>query len=117
MNNIQSDSTNQLVIGISDYYENISVVFTDVVGFTKYSSSHSPLEIVELLDRLFYFMDILCNKHGLYKVKTIGDAYMAVNGLNSDNNESVYDICSKTADFALDVVHFVKDYKPVYIYI
>lgn len=60
-------------------------------------------------------MDILCNKHGLYKVKTIGDAYMAVNGLKNDM--SVYDICAKTADYALDVLHFVKDYKPVYIFI
>lgn len=59
-----------------------------------------------MLNKMFYSIDILCNKHGLYKVKTIGDSYMAVNGLKKDM--SLYNVCAKTADFALDVISLIK---------
>ena len=66
---------------IADAYEDATVLFADLVGFTPLASSLSPAETVRLLDRLFTAFDALAARHGLEKIKTIGDAYMVVGGL------------------------------------
>jgi class 3 adenylate cyclase len=58
-----------------------SVLFADLKGFTVLSSSRRPEQIVALLDRIFTEFDKLAQEHGLEKIKTIGDAYMAAAGL------------------------------------
>jgi class 3 adenylate cyclase len=57
------------------------VLFADIVGFTPLSVKLSPTELIELLNRVFSSFDELVEKHGLEKIKTIGDAYMAAGGL------------------------------------
>lgn len=49
----------------------------DIQGFTNISATLPPVEVMSLLDRLYQAFDALTEKHGLYKVETIGDAYMA----------------------------------------
>ncbi len=66
---------------IADAYDDATVLFADLVGFTPLASSLSPAETVQLLDRLFSAFDQLAARHGLEKIKTIGDAYMAVGGV------------------------------------
>jgi class 3 adenylate cyclase len=66
---------------IAESVENATVVFADIVGFTPFSSELPPSEVVELLDLLFGKFDDLCEDRGIEKVKTIGDAYMAVAGI------------------------------------
>jgi class 3 adenylate cyclase len=66
---------------IADAYDDATVLFADLVGFTPLASSLSPAETVGLLDRLFSAFDRLAEGHGLEKIKTIGDAYMAVGGV------------------------------------
>ena len=61
--------------------DDATVLFADLVGFTPLASSLAPQETVELLDRLFSAFDQLAERHGLEKIKTIGDAYMVVGGV------------------------------------
>ena len=67
--------------GIADKHESVTVLFADIVDFTKLSANISPEELVALLDTLFSRFDELVEQHQLEKIKTIGDAYMVVGGL------------------------------------
>ena len=66
---------------IAERYENISVLFADIVGFTPRSAVMPASELVGLLNLIFSRFDELVEKHGLEKIKTIGDAYMVAGGL------------------------------------
>ncbi|MBK9248145.1 MAG: tetratricopeptide repeat protein [Ignavibacteria bacterium] len=66
---------------IVDSYESVSVLFADIVGFTKLSQRVTPEQLVAGLDGIFNIFDILAEKHGCEKIKTIGDCYMVVAGL------------------------------------
>ena len=66
---------------IADRYDDVSVVMSDLVGFTTTSSRLEPKVLVAELNRLFSEFDAICADRGMEKVKTIGDAYMAVGGL------------------------------------
>jgi len=65
---------------IVDRFEAVTVLFADIVGFTSLSSRVPPEQLVGMLNELFSEFDKLAEKHGLEKIKTIGDAYMAVAG-------------------------------------
>ncbi len=66
---------------IAEQFDEASILFADVVGFTPLSARLSPAEIVDLLDRLFSEFDVLVDRSGLEKIKTIGDAYMVAAGV------------------------------------
>jgi class 3 adenylate cyclase len=66
---------------IADRYESVSVLMSDLVGFTSISSRLEPKVLVSELNRLFSEFDAICAETGMEKIKTIGDAYMAVGGL------------------------------------
>jgi len=89
---------------IADYFESVTILFADVVGFTEYSSTRSPVEIVNFLNKFFQGLDRLVDKYGLEKIKTIGDAYMVVSGLQMERDHTL-----SMLDFALDVLRFVDD--------
>ena len=84
---------------IADGFESVSVLFADIVGFTKLSERLTPEELVQQLNEVFSEFDRLAEKHGLEKIKTIGDAYMVSSGLPDNNPQHATDI----ANFALDV--------------
>ncbi len=65
---------------IADSHQCVSVLFIDIVGFTKMSTKLPAGELIDILDIVFTRFDTICKKHGLEKIKTIGDAYMAVCG-------------------------------------
>ncbi|MDT7713686.1 MAG: adenylate cyclase, partial [Pseudonocardiales bacterium] len=65
---------------IAEFYPEATVLFADIVGFTPWAQRTPPERVVELLDGLFSRFDELAASHGLEKIKTIGDAYMAVAG-------------------------------------
>ena len=80
---------------IADSAANVSVLFSDIVGFTTVSETLSPEELVSLLDTMFSEFDRLCDQRGIEKIKTIGDAYMAVAGLpiaDADHAASVAEL-------------------------
>ncbi len=74
---------------------NVSVMFADIVGFTPLASKLSAREVVDLLNNIFSEFDDICGKKGIEKIKTIGDAYMAVAGLpvtRSDHAQVLVDV-------------------------
>ena len=66
---------------IAESYPEVTVLFADMSGFTEFSEHVDPQEVVALLDEIFSTFDHLAHAHGVEKIKTIGDAYMAVAGL------------------------------------
>lgn len=71
---------------ISQKYPNVTVLFTDIVGFTKMSSGMTAEETVRMLNGMTSLFDERAEKEGIEKIKTIGDAYMAVSGLTEDEH-------------------------------
>ncbi len=66
---------------IADSFPEVTVLFSDFVGFTKLSATITAAELVGRLNEIFSAFDQLCDQHGLEKIKMIGDAYMVVGGL------------------------------------
>jgi len=66
---------------IAQAHHEVTIVFADIVDFTRMSAAMSPTEVVDLLNRVFTTFDAIARKHGLEKIKTIGDAYMAAAGV------------------------------------
>lgn len=86
---------------IADKYDDASVLFADIVGFTERASSTPPADLVRFLDRLYGAFDALVDKHGLEKIKVSGDSYMVVSGVP----RSRPDHSRALADFALDMAN------------
>lgn len=84
---------------IADRFAEVTVMFADIVSFTRITLTLQPVEIFDLLNRLFSAFDMLAERHGLERIKTIGDAYMIAGGLNTDE----HDFCAAVAELALDV--------------
>jgi adenylate cyclase len=66
---------------IADHYNEASVLFADMVGFTPLSAQLPPVEMVELLNEVFSFFDSLLDKYNVEKIRTIGDSYMVASGV------------------------------------
>lgn len=90
---------------IADRIENMSVLFADLVGFTAFSAEREPDEVIRMLSVIFGAFDKLVWRHGLEKVKTIGDAYMVVGGIESDDD----DHAARMADLALAMMAWIKE--------
>ncbi len=85
---------------IADQIEEVSIVFADIVGFTELSRRLTAVELIQLLNRLFSDFDRAAVGHGMQKIKTIGDAYMAIGGLlpTADGSAAI-----AAAEFAADM--------------
>lgn len=91
---------------IADRFDSASVLFFDIVGFTTMSASLPANEVVSILNDLFCRFDTLADSHGLEKIKTIGDAYMAVSGIP----DPVPDHAHAAAEMAIDMLDILDDY-------
>ena len=65
---------------IADHYESVTVMFADLINFTKMSENLPATQLIELLSQVFIQFDELAEKHQVEKIKTIGDAYMVISG-------------------------------------
>jgi guanylate cyclase len=72
---------------IADHYDEASVLFADMVGFTPLSAQLPPVEVVELLNEVFSFFDSLLDKYDVEKIRTIGDSYMVASGVPRDRSD------------------------------
>ena len=86
---------------IADGFADVTVMFADIVNFTSMAATMSPGQIFAMLNKLFSAFDALAEKHGLEKIKTIGDAYMVAGGL-TDGTGGRY--TQATANMALDML-------------
>lgn len=89
---------------IADKFEHTTVLFADLVNFTQISTTMSATKLVYLLNEIFSTFDKLTEKHGLEKIKTIGDAYMVAAGIpvqRSDHAEAI-------AEMAMDMLAAIK---------
>jgi len=85
LNVLPEEVANRLKHGqatIADSFSDVTVLFADIVDFTSLSARISPEQLVTMLNQVFSAFDQLAEKYGLEKIKTIGDAYMVVSGLN-----------------------------------
>ena len=91
---------------IADAFDEIAVLFADVVAFTPFSASRPAREVVVVLNQIFSIFDGLVDRHGLEKIKTVGDAYMAVGGLTPDGGGA-----TDVAEMALDILEEMRRYR------
>jgi adenylate cyclase len=91
---------------IADNFPEVTVLFADIAGFTPLSSSLSPTELVQLLNEIFSAFDALVEKHGLEKIKTIGDAYMVVGGLPEPQENHAGAIAEMALDMQTAIHNF-----------
>ena len=87
-------------------FNEVSVGFTDFSGFTMISEKMSPQQLVEKLDEIFYEFDLIIEKNGLQRIKTIGDAYMFAGGVP----EQIENHAVQTVNAALDLRNFINEY-------
>ena len=87
-------------------HSEVTILFADVVGFTQLASRLLPSQLVEVLETLFGRFDDAARRHGIEKIKTIGDAYMAISGAPLSIERSV----ERVADFALEILRICEEY-------
>uniref|UniRef100_A0A3B4X711 Guanylate cyclase n=1 Tax=Seriola lalandi dorsalis TaxID=1841481 RepID=A0A3B4X711_SERLL len=87
-----------------ELYEEVTIYFSDIVGFTTLCQYSTPMEVVDMLNDIYKGFDSIVDHHDVYKVETIGDAYMVASGLPRRNgNRHAVDICC----MALDILSFM----------
>jgi adenylate cyclase len=95
-------------VNIAQGHADVTVMFADIVGFTRMTEELSPVETVKILNDVFSIFDDIADKHGVEKIKTIGDAYMAAAGLDAGAQIHYADAVAR---MALDMLDKVADYR------
>jgi adenylate cyclase len=94
---------------LADRFDEATVLFADLVGFTSTSAHHAPEQVVAFLDRVFAAFDALVEKYGVEKIKTIGDAYMVASGVPAPRTDHT----AAVADLALDMLAAAQSIPPI----
>jgi len=90
-------------------YDSVTVMFTDLKGFTRVAETMSPDELVRELDFTFLQFDEICERHGIEKLKTIGDAYMAAGGIPEKNRTHPVDVCRA----AIEIIFLMSGFREI----
>ncbi|MEB3341123.1 adenylate/guanylate cyclase domain-containing protein [Okeania sp.] len=94
---------------IAQRFENVTILFADIVDFTGFSARISPNELVDILNQIFSEFDKLTEQHHLEKIKTIGDSYMVVGGLPTAREDHVEVIAKMALDMQKAIRKFFND--------
>ncbi|MBE9142716.1 adenylate/guanylate cyclase domain-containing protein [Planktothrix mougeotii] len=96
---------------IAEQFDEVTILFADIVGFTPLSMRVKPDELVNILNEIFSAFDELTEKHNLEKIKTIGDAYMVVGGLPLPNTNHAESVAQMALDMQGAIAHFQAKYQ------
>jgi class 3 adenylate cyclase/DNA-binding NarL/FixJ family response regulator len=96
---------------VARFYPDITVMFTDFKGFTHIAEKLSPEQLVQEIDEFFTAFDLIMEKNGIEKIKTIGDAYMAASGLPAINDTHALDMVNA----AVDIIEYMEVQKQIRI--
>jgi adenylate cyclase len=94
---------------IADAYPGVTVLFADIVGFTALSERLTATDVVALLDRVFADWDALAAHHGVEKIKTIGDGYMAAGGIPLPRNDHLQAIAELALAMGPEVARYAAE--------
>ncbi|MEM9244453.1 MAG: adenylate/guanylate cyclase domain-containing protein [Cyanobacteria bacterium P01_F01_bin.153] len=94
---------------IAERFDDVSILFADLVDFTRLAGKMRPVELVGLLNEIVSEFDGLVERHGLEKIKTIGDAYMAVGGLPNPSEDHPSAIANLAIDMQDAIIKFGKN--------
>ena len=94
-------------------YPNVTVLFTDIVGFTKISGEMTAEEVVTMLNKMFTLFDERAQREGIEKIKTIGDAYMAAAGLTLEGKNNGAETMLRFAQGLLEDVRSFNETSPI----
>ncbi|XP_028832930.1 atrial natriuretic peptide receptor 1 [Denticeps clupeoides] len=92
----------------AETYDCVTIYFSDIEGFTAMSASLTPMQVVNVLNDLYTYFDNIIDNHDVYKVETIGDAYMVVSGLPIRNGD---DHAKEIAKMSLAIVQGMQEFK------
>ncbi|KAI4903341.1 hypothetical protein NFI96_034376, partial [Prochilodus magdalenae] len=105
----------QLIAGKTvraETYDCVTIYFSDIEGFTAMSASLTPMQVVNVLNDLYTYFDNIIDNHDVYKVETIGDAYMVVSGLPIRNGD---EHAREVARMSLAIVHGMKHFQSSHV--
>lgn len=94
-------------ITTTDRYNDVTIIYADICGFTSWSSDKKPIEVVGMLSKLFSNFDHLCVRHNVYKVHTIGDCYVIL-GFNDSETRNCKQEAVNMIDMALNMLKVIK---------
>ncbi|NEO85049.1 MAG: adenylate/guanylate cyclase domain-containing protein [Spirulina sp. SIO3F2] len=93
----------------AEYFEAVTILFADIVGFTSFAARVEPLELISKLNRIFSTFDQMVDDYGLEKIKTIGDAYMVVGGLPLPRSDHALAIAHLALDMQQHMAQQIDD--------